>query len=141
MTILQSLETLRPYVRYLEHINDNTYANDPVSGEVKLANPYADLIDAMHTVIDCMEHYTTRPTGAPDPRTDSSMTMQESIEVLRSYLRHSEKVHTEPRPFVSPDGTVEFCVINAEEDTLYQAVNRVFPLLEKAAELSGASGD
>lgn len=69
------------------------------------------------------------------------MTMQESIEVLRSYLRHSEKVHTEPRPFVSPDGTVEFCVINAEEDTLYQAVNRVFPLLEKAAELSGASGD
>lgn len=61
------------------------------------------------------------------------MTIQESVEALRSYLRHSEKVHTEPRPFVSPDGTVEFCVINAEADTLYQAVKTVFPLLEKAA--------
>lgn len=142
MTIPQSLETLRTYVRHLEYIDDHAYAKDPVSGEeVKLENPYADLIDAMHVAIDCMERCTTRPTGAPDPRTDSSMTMQESIEVLRSYLRHSEKLHTEPRPFVSPDGTVEFCVINAEEDTLYQAVNRVFPLLEKAAELSGASGD
>lgn len=70
-----------------------------------------------------------------------NMTMQESIEVLRSFLRYSEEVHTKPRPFVSPDGTVELCVINAEADTLYQAVNKVFPLLEKAAELFGASGD
>lgn len=69
------------------------------------------------------------------------MTIQESVETLRSYLRHSEKVHTEPRPFVSPDGTVEFCVINAEEDTLYHAVKTVFPLLEKVAELFGPSGD
>lgn len=69
------------------------------------------------------------------------MTIQESVETLRSYLRHSEKVHTEPRPFVSPDGTVEFCVINAEADTLYQAVKAVFPLLEKVAELFGLSGD
>nr|DAH25241.1 MAG TPA: hypothetical protein [Caudoviricetes sp.] len=61
------------------------------------------------------------------------MTIQESVETLRSYLRHSEKVHTEPRPFVSPDGTVEFCVINAEADTLYQAVKAVFPLLERVA--------
>ena len=61
------------------------------------------------------------------------MTIQESVETLRSYLRHSEKVHTEPRPFVSPDGTVELCVINAEEDTLYHAVKTVFPLLEKVA--------
>lgn len=61
MTILQSLETLRPYVRYLEHINDNTYATDPVSGEVKLKNPYADLIDAMHTAIDCMELFDPLP--------------------------------------------------------------------------------
>lgn len=69
------------------------------------------------------------------------MTTQESIEVLRSYLRHSEEVHTKPRTYVFPDGTKKVGVINAEEDTLYQAVNRVFPLLEKAAELSGASGD
>lgn len=69
------------------------------------------------------------------------MTTQESIEVLRSYLRHSEEVHTKPRTYVFPDGTKKVGVINAEEDTLYQAVNRVFPLLEKAAELFGASGD
>lgn len=62
MTISQSLETLRPYVRYLEHINDNTYAKDPVSGEeAKLENPYADLIDAMHTAIDCMELFDPLP--------------------------------------------------------------------------------
>lgn len=69
------------------------------------------------------------------------MTTQESIEVLRSYLRHSEEVHTKPRTYVFPGGTKKVGVINAEEDTLYQAVNRVFPLLEKAAELFGASGD
>lgn len=69
------------------------------------------------------------------------MSTQESIEVLRSYLRHSEKVHTEPRTYVLPDGTKKVGVINSEEDTLYQAVNRVFPLLEKAAELFGSSGD
>ena len=69
------------------------------------------------------------------------MTIQESVETLRSYLRHSEKLHTEPRPFVSPDGTVELCVINAEEDTLYHAVKLVFPLLEKVAELFGPAGD
>lgn len=61
MTISQSLETLRPYVRHLEHINDRTYAKDPVSGEVKLESPYADLIDAIHTAIDCMELFDPLP--------------------------------------------------------------------------------
>ena len=70
-----------------------------------------------------------------------NMTMQKSVEVLRSYLRHSEEEHTKPRTYVFPDGTKKVGVINAEEDTIYQAVNKVVPLLEKAAELFGASGD
>lgn len=61
------------------------------------------------------------------------MTIQESVETLRSYLRHSETVHTEPRTYIFPDGTKKVGVINAEEDTLYQAVKAVFPLLEKVA--------
>lgn len=61
MTISQSLEIMRPYVRHLEYIDDHAYAKDPVSGEVKLANPYADLIDAMHTAIDCMELFDPLP--------------------------------------------------------------------------------
>lgn len=61
MTIPQSLETLRTYVRHLEFANDRTYAEDPASGEVKLENPYADLIDAMHTAIDCMELFDPLP--------------------------------------------------------------------------------
>lgn len=61
------------------------------------------------------------------------MTIQESVETLRSYLRYSETVHTEPRTYIFPDGTKKFGVINAEEDTLYQAVKAVFPLLEKVA--------
>lgn len=69
------------------------------------------------------------------------MNTQESIEVLRSFLRYSEEVHTKPRTYVFPDGTKKVGVINAEEDTIYQAVNKVFPLLEKAAELFGSSGD
>lgn len=55
MTILESVDTLRAYVRHLEHINAHTYAKDPSSGEIKLKSPYADLIDAMHTAISCME--------------------------------------------------------------------------------------
>lgn len=65
MTIPQSLETLRTYVRHLEFANDRTYAEDPASGEeVKLENPYADLIDAMHTAIDYMECFIPVPTAA-----------------------------------------------------------------------------
>lgn len=64
MTISQSLETLRTYVRRLEHIGDHAYAKDPASGEFKLENPYADLIDAMHTAIDCMECFTPLPESA-----------------------------------------------------------------------------
>ena len=40
MTISQSLETLRIHVRNLKFSDDRTYAEDPVSGEVKLENPY-----------------------------------------------------------------------------------------------------
>lgn len=64
MTIPQSLETLRTYVRHLEHINDHTYAKDPASGEVKLENQYANLIDALHVAIDCMECFTPLPESA-----------------------------------------------------------------------------
>lgn len=65
MTIPQSLETLRTYVRHLEYIDDHAYAKDPVSGEeVKLENPYADLIDALHVAIDCMECFTPLPKAA-----------------------------------------------------------------------------
>lgn len=60
MTIPQSLETLRIHVRNLEFANDRTYAEDPASGEVKLENPYANLIDALHVAIDCMELLHTR---------------------------------------------------------------------------------
>lgn len=64
MTIPQSLETLRTYVRHLELVNDRTYAEDPASGEVKLENPYANLIDALHVAIDCMECFTPVPKAA-----------------------------------------------------------------------------
>ena len=64
MTIPQSLETLRTYVRHLEHIGDNTYVKDPASGEVKLENPYANLIDALHVAIACMECFTPLPESA-----------------------------------------------------------------------------
>lgn len=60
MTIPQSLETLRTYVRHLELVN----AYDPASGEVKLENPYADLIGALHVAIDCMECFTPVPKDA-----------------------------------------------------------------------------
>lgn len=64
MTIPQSLETLRTYVRHLEHIGDHTYAKGPASGEVKLENPYADLIGALHVAIDCMECFTPIPESS-----------------------------------------------------------------------------
>lgn len=64
MTIPQSLETLRTYVRHLELVNDRTYAEDPASGEVKLENPYANLIGALHVAIDCMECFTPVPKAA-----------------------------------------------------------------------------
>ncbi len=64
MTIPQSLETLRTYVRHLELVNDRTYAEDPASGEVKLENQYANLIDALHVAIDCMECFTPLPESA-----------------------------------------------------------------------------
>lgn len=60
MTIPQSLETLRTYVRHLELVN----AYDPASGEVKLENPYANLIDALHVAIDYMECFIPVPTAA-----------------------------------------------------------------------------
>lgn len=60
MTISQSLETLRTYVRHLELVN----AYDPASGEVKLENQYANLIDALHVAIDCMECFTPLPESA-----------------------------------------------------------------------------
>lgn len=62
MTIPQSLETLRTYVRHLELVN--AYTEDPASGEFKLENPYADLIDALHVAIDCMECFTPLPESA-----------------------------------------------------------------------------
>lgn len=116
MTIPQSLETLRFHVRNLKIIDDNTFVKDPVSGEVKPKKRYTGTIDAMQVAIDCMERYTTRPTGAPDPRTDSSMTMQESIEVLRRFLRCSEA-----------------CITDLKRDSLYQAVKAVLPMVEKAS--------
>lgn len=58
MTIPQSLETLRTYVRHLELVN--AYTEDPASGEVK----YANLIDALHVAIDCMECFTPLPESA-----------------------------------------------------------------------------
>lgn len=60
MTIPQSLETLRIYVRHLELVN----AYDPASGEVKLENQYANLIGALHVAIDCMECFTPVPESA-----------------------------------------------------------------------------
>lgn len=62
MTIPQSLETLRTYVRHLDLVN--AYAEDPASGEVKLENPYANLIDALHVAIACMECFTPLPESA-----------------------------------------------------------------------------
>lgn len=64
MTIQQSLETLRTYVRHLEHIGDHTYVKDHASGEVKLENPYANFIGALHVAIDCMECFTPIPKAA-----------------------------------------------------------------------------
>ena len=62
MTIPQSLETLRTYVRHLELVI--AYTKDPASGEVKLENQYANLIDALHVAIDCMECFTPVPESA-----------------------------------------------------------------------------
>lgn len=62
MTIPQSLETLRTYVRHLELVN--AYTEDPASGEVKLENQYANLIDALHVAIACMECFTPVPESA-----------------------------------------------------------------------------
>lgn len=59
----QRIDYLQVYVGHLEH----TYAKDPVSGESKLKNPYADLIDAVNTAIACME---AKVVPLPAPNTE-----------------------------------------------------------------------
>ena len=81
MTIQESIKTLRAYVRHLERINDQTYAEDPVAGKGKLKNPYADLIDAMNTAIACMEAKVV-PLPAPNP----------AVAMLRCLLSYHERV-------------------------------------------------
>lgn len=61
------------------------------------------------------------------------MTLKECADVLRSFIRHREKMHEQEVIFERPDGTEEGRGrINPEADDLYQAAKIALECVENA---------
>lgn len=123
MTISESIDYLQVYVGHLEHINDHTYAEDPVAGRVNLKNPYADLIDAMNTAIACME---AKVVPLPAPKS--------AVAMLRCLLSYHERV--------TMHGSSEYGGLRCYSDALrlgIRCIEKVYGLPESDLDFSSRS--